>query len=192
MLPTVEGVVAPDRDGGAFIRAISLFKDCLTDGETLRTIDNLFIDLGFDFDAGVEQRENERAVGQRRARAAGYLETLDARLPDDRSRIVDAMSTKVTEWGDDPKWEHLARLHRVMKTAGYEWTDTEFLLVSTPTEDSMRAASAPPLAAATEAREHPAPIGPAVFISYAHEDDTVAHALAAALRARDCRVWIDS
>ena len=32
---------------------------------------------------------------------------------------------------------------------------------------------------------------PSLFISYAHEDGKLAHALAAALRSRGCRVWID-
>lgn len=180
-----------DRPTGAFARAISLFKDCLTDAETLRTIDDLFADLGFAFDPEVDQRENERAVGQRRARAAGYLETLDPVIPEDRARIIDAMSTKVAEWGDDPKWEHLQRLVRVMKTAGYEWNGTAFVATDKTANTPARMPADAPVGAPPATADDPVTTGPAVFISYAHEDGEVAHALAVALRARGCRVWID-
>lgn len=192
MLPKIEHLMPTDRSGGAFARAVSIFKDCLTDAETLRTIDNLFIDLGFDFNSDVEERENERAVGQRRARAAGYLETLHPNIADDRRRMIEAMSTKVAEWGDDPKWEHLTRLHRVMKTAGYEWNGTEFVPSDEPTRATAQAPTKSTATAAAAASRDEGVVGPAVFISYAHEDEAVAHALAASLRARGCRVWIDS
>lgn len=185
-------MTAPDRALGALVRAISLFKDCLTDAETLRTIDNLFIDLGFAFDTQVEERENERAVGQRRARAAGYLETLDPVVPEDRERIVGAMSSKVAEWGDDPKWDHLTRLIRVMKTAGYEWNGSEFVPADKATRTAGRKQAESAATGPAPTADDPTTTGPAVFISYAHEDRAVAHALAAALRARGCRVWIDS
>lgn len=183
-----------ERSAGALARAISLFKDCLTDAETLRTIDDLFGDLDFAFDADVEQRENQRAVGQRRARAAGYLETLDRTNPGERERIVGAISTKVAEWGVDPKWEHLTRLFRVMKTAGYEWNGTEFVAtdMTQATPPAPKRAKSAPGGAPNGIASDEATVGPAVFISYAHEDGEVAHALAAALRARGCRVWIDT
>ena len=38
----------------------------------------------------------------------------------------------------------------------------------------------------------PSSEAPSVFISYAHEDRQIAHGLAAGLRARGSRVWIDS
>lgn len=168
---------------------MSLFKDCLTDAETLRTIDNLFVDLGFEFDAEVEQRDNERAVGQRRARAAGYLETLNPAIPADRERILGAMAANLAEWGDDPQWEHLTRLVRVLKTAGYEWNGTQFDAQRAPSPTSGPRAGA---GQSMPTGHSPSTTGPAVFISYAHEDRDVARALANGLRRRGARVWIDS
>ena len=180
--------VGSERVDGTFQRAISLFKDCLTDAETLRTIDDLFQDLGFAFDPAIEERDLAQSTGQRRARAAGYLETLDVAVPEDRARILEAIATKVADWGEDPKWERLTRLHRVLETAGYAWNGTVF----EPMQPKPASPAKPTTAEPPPAEPDPGTTGPAVFISYAHEDKEVAHALAAALRARGCRVWIDT
>ena len=173
----------------AITRVVSAFKDCLSDTEVLRTIDDFFGDLGFEFDPEAEERNRAQGVGQRRSRAAGYLETLNLSQDTGRDMLAAAVGTKLAEWDDKhgPSPDRLTRLHRTLKTAGFEWNGSD-LVPRTPTKD---AAATKPAAAAPVAQAEPVPDVPSVFISYAHEDQAVAQGLAHALLARGSRVWID-
>lgn len=187
----LHGMIGPEN---AIQRVASAFKDCLSDAEVLRTIDELFGDLGFEFDAEAEERTRVEGIGQRRSRAAGYLATLDLSLPPDRDRLMEVIGTKLGEWteGREPGEERLKRLLRTLKNAGYEWDGTQVR----PRKQSPEVAPPSPSNATSSlvqpTRTEPLTDDvPSVFISYAHEDQVIAHALANALRARGCRVWID-
>lgn len=79
------------RPENAIARVASSFKECLSDTEVLRTIDQFFDDLGFEFDANVEEQSLAQNVGQRRSRAAGYLGRLTSQ-------------TRGTETGSCRQW----------------------------------------------------------------------------------------
>ena len=183
------------RPENAIARLALSFKECLSDTEVLRTIDDFFGDLGFEFDAEAEELSLAQNVGQRRSRAAGYLETLDLAEPGDRDRLVSAIAAKLTEWneGRGPSENRLRRLHQTLKAAGFEWNGSDVVPRPKPTEQApiqralARANPAPALPVALE----PLSDAPSAFISYAHEDKELARALADALRTRGCRIWID-
>lgn len=179
----------------AISRIGTAFKECLSDTETLRTIDDLFTDLGFEFDPQAEERSLAQSIGQRRSRVAGYLETLDLADPGDRDRLLSVIATKLVEWADgrSPSPDRLTRLHRTLKAVGYEWNGAE-IVERTPAARPPRVPD--PVPSAPVRLRHPsAPEppedAPSAFISYAHEDKDLVHALADALRARGCRIWID-
>ena len=185
------------RAENAITRVASSFKECLAATEVLRTIDEFFGDLGFEFDAEAEERSLERD-GQRRSRAAGYLDTLDLSQDGDRDMLLSAVATKLAEWDESrgPSADRLKRLHQTLKAAGFEWNGTDIVprippakAGGAPTRATTQAVRAP--APAPVAVAEPLPDAPSVFISYAHEDKDIAQALADALRARGCRVWID-
>ena len=173
-------------------RVATAFKECLADGEVLKSIDELFGDLDFEFDPEAEERSLAGGVGQRRSRAAGYLEALDLSESVDRGRLLLAIGTKLAEWSDTrgPSDNRLKRLHQTLKAAGYKWNGSEVVPRTPPPRPTPAKAVATPAPARVTPPE-PTPDAPAVFISYAHEDKDVAQALADALRARGCRVWID-
>ncbi|HEV8546867.1 MAG TPA: toll/interleukin-1 receptor domain-containing protein, partial [Candidatus Limnocylindrales bacterium] len=179
------------RPENAIARVVTGFKECLSENEVLRRIDDLFGDLGFEFDPDAEERSLARGVGQRRSRAEGYLATLDLSKADDRERLFEAIAAKLHDWGDDPQWERLTRLHRTLKTAGYEWNGRSIVPRPKPEKESTSARPAPVSGPAPPSQPDPTVTGPSVFISYAHEDKELVMRLAAALRARGCRVWID-
>jgi hypothetical protein len=178
------------RPDNAIGRVATAFKECLSEAEVLKSIDELFGDLDFEFDPEAEERNLSGGVGQRRSRAAGYLETLDLSEAADRDRLLLAIATKLAEWSDSrgPSDNRLKRLHQTLKVAGFEWNGSEVVSRTPPTGPTpAKTVAAPARVAAPE----PTPDAPSVFISYAHEDKEVAQALADALRARGCRVWID-
>jgi len=104
-------------------RVVSAFGQCLSDTEVLRTIDEFFSDLDYDFDAEAEEASVGRGVAQRRSRAAGYLATLDLEDPADRDRLLQTIAAKMSEWTDGrgPSADRLQRLNRTLRNAGYEW-----------------------------------------------------------------------
>ena len=110
------------RPENAIARVASSFKECLSETEILRTVDQFFDDLGFEFDADAEEQSLAQNLGQRRSRAAGYLGTLDLADPGDRDRLLSAIATKLAEWTDGrgPSEDRLTRLHRTLKAAGFE------------------------------------------------------------------------
>lgn len=182
------------RPENAIARVASSFKECLSETEVLRTIDEFFGDLGFEFDPDVEEQSLAQNIGQRRSRAVGYLETLDLAEPGDRDRLLSAIATKLAEWTDGrgPSADRLGRLHRTLKAAGFEWNGSEVVARTTPTQRAPTPVA--PTATPAPARvvpPEPVPDVPSAFISYAHEDKELAQALADALRARGCRIWID-
>jgi hypothetical protein len=183
---------ASGRPENAIARVASAFKECLSEAEVLKTIDEFFGDLGFEFDPDAEERSLAQNIGQRRSRAAGYLEMLDLTEPDDRDRLLSAIATMLAEWTDGrgPSTDRLDRLHRTLKAAGYEWNGSEVVpRTALPKGAPTRVAST-----AVSAGGAPAESlldAPSAFISYAHEDQALAQALADALRARGCRIWID-
>ena len=176
----------------AISRVADALKECLSETEVLRTIDEFFGDLGFDFDQAAEDASRARGVAQRRSRAAGYLDNLDLDERADRARLLDAIAAKLSEWTEErgPSPDRVARLKRTLRAAGYEWNGTAIQASSSSSASATRTSSrpSPPLAAETTGSTANAP---SVFISYAHEDAELAHALAGALRSRGCRVWID-
>lgn len=185
---------ASGRPENAIARVASAFKECLSEGEVLKTIDEFFGDLGFEFDPEAEERNLTNGIGQRRSRAAGYLETLDLAEPPGRDRLLSAVATKLAEWADGrgPSADRLDRLHRTLKAAGYEWNGSEVVARAT----SRQPAPAPVAPVVTPRPARGAPTepmldAPSAFISYAHEDKELAQALADALRALGCRIWID-
>ncbi len=182
----------PDRPENAIARVASSFKECLSETEILRTIDQFFDDLGFEFDADAEEQSLAQNVGQRRSRAAGYLGTLDLADPGDRDRLLSAIATKLAEWTDrrGPSEDRLTRLHRTLKAAGFDWNGSEVVPRATPTQRALTKAAPAPVPALVAAPE-PTSDAPSAFISYAHEDKELAQALADALRSRGCRIWID-
>lgn len=185
---------ASGRPENAIARVASAFKECLSEREVLKTIDEFFGDLGFEFDPEAEERNLTNGIGQRRSRAAGYLETLDLAEPPGRDRLLSAVATKLAEWTDGrgPSADRLDRLHRTLKAAGYEWNGSE--VVARTTSRQPAPAPAAPVVTPRPARGAPTePMldAPSAFISYAHEDKELAQALADALRALGCRIWID-
>jgi hypothetical protein len=205
----------------AITRVASALKECLSDAAVLRQIDDFFNDLGFEFDPEAEEWELARGIGQRRSRAEGYLSTLDLDDPSGRDRLFGAVGAKLSEWseGRGPSPDRLTRLNRTLKAVGYEWNGTEVVPREAPTggRPPMPSAATPAhpversrpnavttardgailishTATETEAAKALAEVldAPSLFISYAHEDSELASGLAAALRARGCRVWIDS
>jgi hypothetical protein len=185
------------RPENAIARVASSFKECLSETEVLRTIDDFFGDLGFEFDAEAEELSLAQNVGQRRSRAAGYLEALDLAEPGDRDRLLSAIAAKLAEWseGRGPSENRLRRLHQTLKAAGFEWNGGDVVpRLSTSGQAPTRRAparatrkAAPVLPVSPE----PLPDAPSAFISYAHEDKELARTLADALRTRGCRIWID-
>jgi hypothetical protein len=77
---------------------VTAFKVCLKDYETLGTIDDLFMDLGFGYDVESEGAEAARASSSRRARAAGYIDTLDLTRPGDARKLLNAIAMKLADW----------------------------------------------------------------------------------------------
>jgi len=186
------------RPANAITRVASSLKECLSDAEVLRTIDDFFGDLGFEFDAEAEERSLAQNVGQRRSRAAGYLETLDLSQDGDRDMLLSAIATKLAEWDDKhgPSPDRLRRLHQTLKAAGFDWNGSDILprtppAKATPTKKRALAKADRTPVPAPVAPAEPVPDAPSAFISYAHEDAALAQALANALRARGCRIWID-
>jgi hypothetical protein len=176
----------------AIERVRSTFKECLSAGEVLRTIDELFGDLGFNFDPEAEERSLASGIGQRRSRAAGYMNSLDLANPSDRSRLFSAVATKLTEWGDREGWDPLQKLLRTLKAAGYEWDGSQIVERSKPSSGQGIPATITGRAASAAVQQpKPEAPGPRVFISYAHEDQALATELASVLRSRGCHVWID-
>lgn len=204
----------------AITRVASALKDCLSDAEVLRGIDDLFNDLGFEFDPEAEEWELASGTGQRRSRAEGFLSTLNLDDPSDRDRLFAAISAKLSDWSDgrSPSPDRVTRLHRTLKAVGYEWNGTDVVPRTAPGTGPSARPPAKPVPAHLQSRPTAANTGrdgsvlishaaadtataevlaeslntPSLFISYAHEDGVLARALASALRARGCRVWIDS
>lgn len=105
-------------------RVVTAFKECLSDYEVLRSISDYFDDLGFSFDANLEAEELKHTARQRRSRAAAYLGGLDLTDPRDASRLLDAMSYKLSEWDkrqQEPFRVSLDTLIGVLDVAGFSW-----------------------------------------------------------------------
>lgn len=169
----------------AITRVVSAFKVCLSDTEVLRTIDDFFGDLGFEFDPEAEERNRAQGVGQRRSRAAGYLETLDLSQDGDRDRLLSAVATKLAEWDEKhgPSSDRLTRLHRTLKTTGFEWDGTDIVpRARTKAVATTTAAAAEPVVPA-----EPLPDAPSVFISYAHEDRLIQLSETDRFREEECK-----
>jgi hypothetical protein len=188
----VSDVYGMGRPENAIDRVRSALKECLSAGEVLRTIDEFFDDLGFEFDPQAEESSLARGIGQRRSRAAGYLDSIDLADASGRNQLFSAVATKLTEWGDREGWDPLQKLLRTMKAAGYEWDGSHIVERSKPSSGQGNSATITgPAAAAPAQQAKSEAAGPRVFISYAHEDQSLATELASALRSRDCHVWID-
>lgn len=127
-----DGTLASVKHGpqNAITRVASALKDCLSDAEVLRGIDDLFNDLGFEFDPEAEEWELASGTGQRRSRAEGFLSTLNLDDPSDRDRLFAAISAKLSDWGEGrgPSPDRLTRLHRTLKAVGYEWNGTDVVM----------------------------------------------------------------
>ena len=101
---------------------VTAFKGCFASWETLRTIGDFFVDMGFDFSEGAEAAE-AMGNGQRRSLAAGYIGTLNLTDPVDAGRLLKAMSSKLAEWERNPSGssEALERFKRVLDVEGFGW-----------------------------------------------------------------------
>jgi hypothetical protein len=114
-----------------------------SENDVLCRIDELFDDLQFGFDPKAEERSLARGVGQRRSRAEGYIATLDLSKPEDRERLFEAITAKIHDWGDDPQWNRLTRLHRTLKAAGYEWNGSQVVPRKKPQRPAEEIAASP-------------------------------------------------
>jgi hypothetical protein len=101
---------------------VTAFKICLKDYEILSTIDDLFMDLGFAYDVESEGAEAARAGSSRRARAAGYIDTLDLTRAGDARKLLNAISMKLAEWEQaGNSGSDLDRLRRALKINKISW-----------------------------------------------------------------------
>lgn len=105
-------------------QVVSAFKECFVGREVIRTIDELFGDLGFEYNADAYAAEQAAGHGQRRSTAAGYIGTLDLTSPRDAERLTRAISLKLREWeevGESNFTKDLDRLKRALDNSGYAW-----------------------------------------------------------------------
>jgi hypothetical protein len=101
---------------------VTAFKICMKDYETLGTIDDFFMDLGFGFDAVAEADEQQRSSSSRRARAAGYLGTLDLTRGGDARKLLNAIAIKLSDWEHaNEQGTDLDRLRRALEINRISW-----------------------------------------------------------------------
>jgi TIR domain len=174
----------------AITRVASALKECLSDTNVLRQIDDFFNDLGFEFDPEAEEWELQRGIGQRRSRAEGYLATLDLDDPSDRDRLFAAVGAKLTEWGDGrgPSPDRLTRLQRTLRGVGYEWNGTEVVPRAAQAAGRDAKPARPPARPTPPAEQtRPRPLTTAhdesIFISHTADEIETAEALAEVLNA---------
>lgn len=106
------------------VHVVSAFKECFVGREVIRTIDEFFGDLEFDYSADAFASEQAAGHGQRRSTAAGYIGPLDLSDPRDCDRLTRAITFKLAEWERtaDPNFtQDLDRLKRTLDFAGFTW-----------------------------------------------------------------------
>jgi hypothetical protein len=106
-------------------RVVEAFVDCFAGRDVLRSIDALFVDVGFgDRDLNAEREALVDGRGQRRSRAIGYIATLDLAQEQHAALLLTAISVQLQVWlkGADPQYrDDFDRLLRNLDLSGLSW-----------------------------------------------------------------------
>lgn len=124
-------------------RVLDAFVDCFTGREVLRTVDELFLDVGFAAsDPAVEHRAAEAGRGMRRSRALAYIATLNLSEATDAQLLLQTIEVALLGWEKraNPEYrQDLDRLIRNLRLSGFDWDGERLLPTGRVGAASLRA-----------------------------------------------------